>query len=187
VILLDQVTERGKNTEFHQSVSGNLLALYDTVQYLKGLGIEGYQQTGYDVYTGAFETLHAYLLSRLLWDADMTREEYNAELDGFLKAYYGASHTYIRQYIDKVYDTEGVVHSGTKSHLLMMMRSEDKDFSKACFDLWKTAIESADSPDSLCNVEMSSIQMNECVSALRDRTYTSFFKNLVKKYGFATS
>ena len=44
-----------------------------------------------------FAGLRCYLLSRLLYDPDC---DYNAEMDGFLRAYYGAGWENIRAYID---------------------------------------------------------------------------------------
>ena len=187
VILLDEVTERTTWTSDYQKLSGNLLALYDTVQYLKKLGVVGYQQMGYDSYAGEFEALNAYLLSRLLWDADMTREEYSAEMDGFLKAYYGAGWTYIRQYIDKVYATEGIRHSDYRNVTAMMYRTDDKAFAAECFELWISAIQAADTAVAKKNTENSSVQMYAPAQALRDRNNSAYFRNLLVKYGYSTS
>ena len=184
VILLDQVTERNVNQAV---ISGNLLALYDTVRYLKDLGIVGYQQMGYDVYAGEFETMNAYLLSRLLWNADMTREEYSAEIDGFLQAYYGASATYIRQYMDRMFATEGVTHEDYKNDISMILRSDDKLFASECFKLWESAIEGADTPVARKNVESSAVQMYKLAQAVRDRVYSTYFKDFLVKFGFTVA
>lgn len=188
VILLDQVTER-TDVE-NPCFSGNVLALYDTVQYLKGLGVAGYQQMGYDTRAGEFESLNAYLLSRVLWDADMTREEYSAEIDGFLQAYYGdAAAPYIRQYIDKIYNTEGLKHSEFKTDSAMIYRTADKSFGQACLQLWYDAIEAAEAAGDaadLMHTEYSSIQINFVAKALRDNTGSKFFRGLLVRYGLAT-
>ena len=44
-----------------------------------------------------FADLRAYLLARLMWDPDI---DYDAEMNGFLKAYYGAGWQYLREFID---------------------------------------------------------------------------------------
>ena len=180
VILLDQVTERNAK----QSVSGNLLALYDTVRYLKDLRIAGYQQMGYDTYAGEFEALNGYLLSRLLWNSDMTREEYSAELDGFLQAYYGAGWTYLRQYIDKVYTTDGVVHGDYRNEISMYFRSDDKSFGSDCLALWISAAEAADDALAKRNCEYSAAQLFEVAQALRARDYISYFSDISTRFGF---
>ena len=181
VILLDQVTERVATDT--PNFSGNLLALYDTARYLKGLGVTGYQQMGYDTRSGEFEALNAYLLSRVLWDADMTRVEYSAEIDGFLQAYYGAAAPYIRQYIDKFYNNEGMKHSDYKNDTAMIYRTADKEFGQACFDLWIEANEAADTGLTVRNTEYSSMQVNFLAKALRDSANSKYFRNLLIKYG----
>jgi hypothetical protein len=187
VILVDTLTERAKDITDHERFSDNLLALYDTVQYLKSMGVVGYQQMGYDSYAGEFEAMNAYLLSRLLWNADMTRDEYLAEVDGFLQAYYGAGGAFIRQYMDKIFATEGVTHEGYRNDTSMIFRTDDKNFAVECFRLWEMAIDSADTPAAKKNAEYSAVQMAKPAQSLRDRTYTTYFRNFLVKYGFALS
>ena len=185
VILLDEATERTTWTSDYHRISGNMLALYDTVQYLKDLGVVGYQQMGYDSYAGEFEALNAYLLSRLLWDADMTREAFNAEIDGFLKAYYGEGWSFIRQFIDKVYTTEGVTHTGARNEIAMIYRTGDKSFGEECFALWHDAIEAAENANVKKNVEASAVHICSLAQSIRNKSETTFFRNLLTKYGFA--
>ena len=104
-----------------------------------------------------------------------------------IKAYYGAGWTYIRQYIDKVYATEGIRHSDYKNETAMMYRTDDKAFAAECFELWKSAIEAADTAVAKKNIENSAVQMCAPAQALRDRNNTSYFKNLLVKYGYSTS
>lgn len=50
--------------------------------------------------SGQFGELRAYLISKLLWDPEMTDDEYYAAMDEFLRAYYGDGWEYIRKFID---------------------------------------------------------------------------------------
>ena len=190
VILLDQITERTAK-DVAVFTASNPLALYDTVQFIKELGVVGYQQTGYDVRSGEFEALNAYLLSILLWDADMTREEYLAKMDGFLAAYYGAGATYIRQYIDKFFNTDGLAHSDFKSDNAMIFRTADKSFGKACCELWKNAMDAtseavtdAMTSEQCKNVKYSSIQALKISQAIRDNQYSGIFRSQLVGFGF---
>ena len=49
-----------------------------------------------------FGVLRSYLVSRLLWDPMMTEEEYQAEIKGFMQAYYGAGWESVYNYLMKV-------------------------------------------------------------------------------------
>jgi len=51
-----------------------------------------------------FSALRGYLLSRLLWDPDI---DFDAEMDGFLKAYYGGGWQYMREFIDLISGAAG--------------------------------------------------------------------------------
>jgi len=62
---------------------------------VKGVYEEGnYQAAECD---SEFAELRAYLLARLMWDPDL---DYGAEMNGFLKAYYGGGWQYMREFID---------------------------------------------------------------------------------------
>ena len=183
VIVLDQATPRSETISANNplSVIHNIAPMYDTIQYLKSLGVMGYQQTGYDNPNGELEALRSYLLSRLLWDADMTRDEFNAEMDGFLKAYYGAGWEYIRQYVDKIGNTEGIKHSDHESVLRMTYHS-DKDFARECANLWKSAINAAENVIDRRNVERSASHICIVSRELRDTMNFQYFKKLADKY-----
>ena len=86
-----------------------------------------------------FAELRCYLLSRLLYDPDC---DYSAEMDGFLRAYYGAGWQSIREYIDLT-----TARTGTKGrHMIIYHNMHDGavlSLSKAqaarCDELWQTA------------------------------------------------
>ena len=47
----------------------------------------------------SFEDLDSYLIAKLMWDSDMTRDEYDSCLREYLEIYYGDGWTYIAEYI----------------------------------------------------------------------------------------
>ncbi|MDR2687663.1 MAG: DUF4838 domain-containing protein [Oscillospiraceae bacterium] len=73
-----------------------------------------------------FADLRSYLLARLMWDPDI---DYGAEMNGFLKAYYGGGWQYLREFIDltsanagtkPIHRKLGIFNSPTDKDLLNM-------------------------------------------------------------------
>jgi hypothetical protein len=185
VMVLDNATPRGTP---NLTPGASLVNLYDSVQYLRSLGVVGYQHTGYDYLSGEMDALRNYLLSRLLWDADMTREEYYSAMDAFLEYYYGAGWTYIRQYIDKMGDAADADHAKYKKSIQLIARSTSKSsaFVDECLTLWASALEAAETERHACNVERSSLHVHQILPVLgaRDREAEAIRVALCKKYGF---
>ncbi len=80
----------------------NIPNLYYNTKYLvdnfnvTGLFYEGnYDGDGYN-----FEALKAYMVTRLMWDTDMTYDEWNAIMKEYLYIYYGDGYEYIFEYIN---------------------------------------------------------------------------------------
>ena len=79
----------------------NLAVLQRNVKFFKDHHVIGmFEQGNYQSLSGEFGELRGYLLAKLLWNPDMTEEEYYAHMDEFLRDYYGAGWPYIREYID---------------------------------------------------------------------------------------
>ena len=79
----------------------NLAVLQKNVKFFKDHHVIGmFEQGNYQSLSGEFGELRGYLLAKLLWNPDMTEEEYYAHMDEFLRDYYGAGWPYIREYID---------------------------------------------------------------------------------------
>ena len=103
-----------------------------------------------------FAELRAYLLARLMVDPYC---DYSAEMNGFLKAYYGSGWQQIRTFIDMT--SEKCVKDGNKLGIYNDM-GDTLDFSKddieRADDLWEKAKKlSADEPEALANIERSEI------------------------------
>ena len=185
VMILDNATARGA---YLLSPGANLLTQYDTVQYLREKGIMGYQHTGYDRESSEMDALRNYLLSRLLWDEDMTREEYLATMDEFLQMYYGAGWTYIRQYIDKMGDTTGMDRKTYSKYVSLLghaTKKGDDTFVKECIELWEKALEAAETPRHARNVERSITQFYQLCTEMgvRNTEIRLELESLAKKYG----
>ncbi|NMP37628.1 MAG: DUF4838 domain-containing protein [Clostridiales bacterium] len=102
-----------------------------------------------------FAELRAYLLSKLLWNPNV---DYLAEMNAFLKAYYGDGWQYIREYIDMTSEHTGTNgnHMGIYEHLCSegMLSMTDNEIAY-CDDLWENAKALAQTPEMLENVKRS--------------------------------
>ena len=79
----------------------NFAVLQKNVKFFKDHHVIGmFEQGNYQSLSGEFGELRGYLLAKLLWNPDMTEEEYYAHMDEFLRDYYGAGWKYVREYID---------------------------------------------------------------------------------------
>ena len=127
-----------------------------------GVFLEGQQVS----VSGEFAELRSYLLAKLLWDPDMTEEEYYAYMDEFLQYYYGAGWEKIKEYMTSMtahaikHNTHvGIFDKGEK----MFPAVDDKGkrnikFSRDMLDLWLEAYELAETDQQKAHVEKSSIQ-----------------------------
>lgn len=121
---------------------------------VKGMYVEGnYYMASCD---GEFGELRSYLLSALMKNPYM---DYYTEMDNFLKAYYGDSWEYIREFID-ITAEKGVT---SKKHLHIFQKSVEslpgmklKDI-KYCDRLWEKAISLAQTDEHRKNILRSEI------------------------------
>lgn len=89
----------------------NFDALYDDFRIfrengVKGVFIEGITET----FGNEFGELRAYLLAKLMWDPDMTKEEYEEAIHEFIAAYYGPVSGMVQNYFDFLRSASGNAH-----------------------------------------------------------------------------
>lgn len=74
-------------------------AIYENYQYFRSLGVKGIFNQGWMNDEGnEFDVMRAYVLSLLMWDPDITYEEYNAAIEDFIDAYYGEASEVVMEY-----------------------------------------------------------------------------------------
>ncbi|MBE6687639.1 MAG: DUF4838 domain-containing protein, partial [Ruminococcaceae bacterium] len=88
------------NFTYSFAASPMLESFRDNREWYYSLGVRGEFNNAIMGRNGEFGALKAYVLGVLQWDPTMPDEEYQAEIDAFLEAYYGAGWEYIRKYID---------------------------------------------------------------------------------------
>lgn len=104
-----------------------------------------------------FAELRAYLLARLMWDPDM---DYDAEMNGFLQAYYGAGWQYVREYIDMTSRKTGaepmhnIIYSSMLNPGVLLLTDNEVLYMDA---LWDEAKLRCETPWQLKNIELSEL------------------------------
>jgi len=106
---------------------------------------------------GEFAELRAYMLCKLLWDPYL---DYDAVMNGFLKAYYGPGWQYVREYIDMTTSHTGTCGNhmgiGEKMTSKAVLKLKPNEIAY-CDELWAKAAELADTPEYLKHVRMSEL------------------------------
>jgi len=118
-----------------------------------------YEEGNYYAYesNSEFADLRSYLLARLMWDPYL---DYDKELNGFLKAYYGDGWQYIREYIDittKKTGNDGLhtsIGSEMDDRAVLNLKPNEIDYVNS---LWVKAKEKAQSDYYLTNVRRSEL------------------------------
>ncbi len=79
----------------------NFDVLLEDMKFFADNGVDGINdQSMWGSIGGEFEELRCYLLSQIMWNPYMTKDEFYAHMDDFLEGYYGAGWKSIRAYID---------------------------------------------------------------------------------------
>ena len=155
------------NAETYFTFFPNFDVLWDNVQFYKNHNVTGVFLEGQQVsVSGEFAELRSYLLAKLLWDPDMTKEEYYAYMDEFLQYYYGAGWEKIKEYMTtltehgKIHNPHvGIFDKGDKMFPAVDEKGKrNTKLSRDMLDLWLEAYELAETEEQKAHVEKSSIQ-----------------------------
>ena len=172
----------------------NLHTLYDNVKIFSENNVIGMFEQGNGQCTSAeFGELRAYLLSKMMWDPNMTREEYDELMNEFLADYYGAGWQYIREFIDSTEKRNLMNHMTLYDPVEKTLVFEGAKTAKAklkklneYIDLWQKAYDAADD-ERKSNVERSSIQVKYTELLMNwDKDAPERMKDLfalIRKYG----
>lgn len=154
------------NAETYFTFFPNFDVLWDNVNFYKDHNVKGVFLEGQQVsVSGEFGELRSYLLAKLLWDPDMTEDEYYVYMDEFLMYYYGAGWEKIKTYM-----TDMTKIAMTNPHVGIFDKGEtmipfvdpegnrDLNYSRDMLELWQEAYELAETDEQKAHVEKSSIQ-----------------------------
>lgn len=184
------------------SVGPNLDVLWDNMQALIRCGAIGLLTEGDHVAeVGEFAELRNYLINRLMWEPDMTKEQYYKLWDEFMEDYYGAAAPFIREYIDLVNATslrKGLTawdgHTSVYTDPSVFYAPKVNGFSdytviKQCTELWDKALSCKLTDEQFAHVEKSSLHFRDFESryAMGSSAKTKAaeaFKKLCDKYTY---
>lgn len=173
----------------------NFEVLWENVRFYAEHNVVGlFEQGNYQSISGEFGDLRSYLLAKLLWNPDMTKEEYYGYMDKFLQAYYGPGWENIRAYIDRVCEITGEnTHLGIYDHPTEVFcfgsvykGSAREKLLEELEGYWAAAYEMAETDLHKAHVERSSLQMEYVSLYLMFRKQVDRNKALysnIKKYG----
>lgn len=155
------------NAETYFTFFPNFDVLCDNVKFYRDHGVKGVFLEGQQVsVSGEFAELRSYLLAKLLWDPDMTEEQYYAYMDEFLQYYYGPGWVKIKEYMSvmtahaiKCNTHVGIFDKGLKMY--PFVNENGKRYLGFGVDMkayWDEALEMAETEEQRAHVEKSSIQ-----------------------------
>lgn len=154
------------NFMFYLCPFPNLYTIYDNVKFYAENNAKGlFEQGNYNCASGEFGELRAYLLSKLMWNPEMTKEEYLAYMCDFLEGYYGDGWEYIFEYINKTSveasESHMFIYTGVKT-IMGNKKSNDelKAFAVELSNLWIKAYNTATETVCRRHVEKSKIQID---------------------------
>lgn len=156
------------NAETYFTFFPNFDVLCENVKFYRDHNVVGVFLEGQQVsVSGEFAELRSYLLAKLLWDPDMTKEQYYAHMDEFMQYYYGPGWVKIKEYMNemtahaKLKNTHvGIFDKGLKMYpFLDESNTRDLNFAKKKKVFWDEALEMAQTDEQRAHVEKSSIQV----------------------------
>ena len=169
----------------------NLGVLRANVKFYKDHHVIGmFEQGNYQSTSGEFGELRAYLLAKLLWNPDMSEEEYQRHMNEFLQDYYGAGWEHIGAFIDATTEAAAQNHVGIYDSIAdMMLRHMDRDqqapFGDEMLALWEKALEEAETEAHKAHVEKSMVQAYY-MAHLKSRNRKQYLERMYEiceKYG----
>lgn len=155
------------NAETYFTFFPNFDVLCDNVKFYKEHNVKGVFLEGQQVsVSGEFAELRSYLLAKLLWDPDMTEDEYYAHMDEFMQYYYGPGWVKIKEYMQAMTahaiarNTHvGIFDKGLKMYPFTKENGKrDLNFGNNMKAYWDEAMEMAQTEEQRAHVEKSSIQ-----------------------------
>ncbi|MBQ2729226.1 MAG: DUF4838 domain-containing protein [Clostridia bacterium] len=149
--------------------------LYNDFQWFINNGANGFYVVGTD--GGSFESMDGQLIADMMWNPDMTKEEYDLRCAEYLKDHYGYGWFYIREYMDMLIecgDLKGCVFNDFE--LPFDIYSKDyfaENYDKMC-ELFKNATALAETDEEIYNLEKLSVHMHFLgLSALYEDRYVN--------------
>ena len=188
------------HSSYVASVGPDINVMWDNFQVFKELGCTGLLFEGEHLTeTGEFCELRNYLINRLMWTPDVSREQFIKWRDEFLADYYGEAAPYILQYIELLNDTsrrpgltEWNGHTSVYTDMKVFYAPKVdgvKDYTviNECYRLWDAVFSCSLDDEQLAHAEKSSIHFYSFMTSLAQkasqrREASALFQALSDKY-----
>lgn len=181
------------NFWFYLAPFPNLYTIYDNIQFFRKNHVVGmFEQGNAQSPTVEFGELRGYLIARLLWNPDITREEYQALMEEALQDYYGAGWRNVQEYIDRTTARAAAngfqLYTNPREYLSAKDRDEAEDiaFWNEMRSLWDRAVDMAETEEQKSHVRQSRLQVEFYVLYAhfdhQEQRYEEFYRQ-VKKFG----
>lgn len=147
---------------FHYSLapSPNVFNVYNDFKYLVDTdNIEGIYSEGGGRY--CFELLRGYLISKMMWNPNMSEEEFENHINEYLMIYYGNGWEYIREYLEMSHhagDLNGCWTNNFDRPFNMYNEEYFKENYHYMADLFDKAIAATDDPTQKDRIAICSLQ-----------------------------
>ena len=138
----------------------NFFKIYNDFRFFTSHGVEGFYVVGT---TGSsFEDLDAYLICDLMWDTQMSREEFDRRTKEYLRFYYGYGWIYIYEYMQMLCEAgslKGCVLNDYEQPFDIYSKEYFKDNYERMTELFEMALSEAATPEEQSHVERLSVHM----------------------------
>ncbi|MBR6916668.1 MAG: DUF4838 domain-containing protein [Clostridia bacterium] len=152
------------NWAYYISSAANLYNFCDDLKYLTELGVKGFYLEGdADRITTSFELLRIYLMTKIMWNPEMTEEEYVDHMNEFLSIYYGPGWTYIKEYIEMENRSGDLLGCWTNNYDYPWDTRDKSDYAENyehMIELFDAAYAAADNGTQRNRIEQCSVHMN---------------------------
>ena len=152
------------NWAYYVSSAPNLYNFWDDIKYLTELGVKGFYLEGdADRINYSFEALRKYLMTKIMWNPEMSEEEYVNLMDEFLQIYYGEGWQNLKQYLEEVEIASDGIGCWTNNYDYPWDEYDEvyfRDNYDRFYDLFKAAYNAAETAAQKYRIEQCSLHMN---------------------------
>lgn len=153
----------------------NFENLYNDFQWFINNGANGFYVVGTD--GGSFESMDGQLIADMMWNPDMTKDEYDARMAKYLKDTFGYGWMYIKEYMNMLVecgDLKGCVFNDFELPFDIYSKDYFKKNYDAMCELFDNAFSIAKTESERYNLEKLSVHMHFLgLSALYEDRYVN--------------
>lgn len=144
----------------------NFEVLWENIQIYRDHGaIAVFEEGDRDAQNVEFADMRSYLVAKLMWNPDMTKDEYNQMMEEYMRDYYGAGWRYIERFIELTTADAQRYHMGIYSNPADYIRTlantdaSNKEYYESLINLFNKAYNRAESDEQRRHIRHARTQM----------------------------